>query len=320
MKYTVIINACLGFSISDMEDLYGFLISSSLQPEQGTALVFHDPATSPSTLKPIIPISESIFIAVPNVQPDTVLGIFESSLKPYLHPVSIFQDDPFGRQLAVRIAKRLNGSSLTGVHSIKYEARKCRAQKQIYAGQINADFAFSRFPVCVTYVKGTCSPLSFEPDKTDILEEFDFSSLSPSQWVGDIQFEPKKTDHSIEQSKFIVAIGRGVGTAQAFSDVVDIAQQLGADWGISRAAMMNGWAHSDRLIGVSGLHVQPDLCILLGVSGASAFMVGVKRSKYLIAINTDETASVFSNCDVAVSGDCNAIFTELKKLLDVKNS
>ena len=96
----------------------------------------------------------------------------------------------------------------------------------------------------------------------------------------------------------------------------EVAKKTGAELGISRPVAMKAWAPMNRLIGVSGAMTKPELCITAGVSGAAAFFAGIEKSKYNIAINTDEEASIVKSSDVAIIDDYEIVLEELLKIIE----
>tara|TARA_B100000686_G_scaffold352915_1_gene456505 strand:+ start:282 stop:1253 length:972 start_codon:yes stop_codon:yes gene_type:complete len=114
----------------------------------------------------------------------------------------------------------------------------------------------------------------------------------------------------------VIGGGRGVGSAEGFSSLEELAKTLGGVVGCSRAVTNNGWRpHSDQ-VGQTGTRIAPDLYIASGISGAIQHWVGAMASKKILAINTDPEANMVSKADYAVVGDLHevipAITAEIK--------
>lgn len=105
----------------------------------------------------------------------------------------------------------------------------------------------------------------------------------------------------------VVGGGRGVGSAEAYAPLEDLAELLGGVVGCSRVATNNGWRpHSDQ-VGQTGTKIAPKLYIAAGISGAIQHWVGAMGSKQILAINTDPEANMVSKADYAVIGDLHEV-------------
>jgi len=138
--------------------------------------------------------------------------------------------------------------------------------------------------------------------------------------------EPTVLDHvapdtggkvSLADAKVVVSGGRGVGSAEGFAILEELAELLDAAVGCSRVVTSAGWRpHTDQ-VGQTGTKVSPDLYIACGISGATQHIAGCKGAKKLLAINADPEATIFAHADYAVIGDLHeivpAITAELRK-------
>jgi electron transfer flavoprotein alpha subunit len=123
---------------------------------------------------------------------------------------------------------------------------------------------------------------------------------------------------SLATAKVVVSGGRGVGSAQGFAPIEELAALLGGAVGCSRAVTSAGWRpHTDQ-VGQTGTKISPDIYIACGISGATQHMAGCKAAKNLLAINPDGEASIFASADYAVIGDLHevlpAISAELRRV------
>lgn len=115
------------------------------------------------------------------------------------------------------------------------------------------------------------------------------------------------TGVSLATSPVVVGGGRGVGSAEGFASLEELAELLGGVVGCSRAATNNGWrSHSDQ-VGQTGTRIAPDLYIACGVSGAIQHWVGAMGSRKILAINTDPEANLVARADYAVIGDLHEV-------------
>jgi electron transfer flavoprotein alpha subunit len=112
---------------------------------------------------------------------------------------------------------------------------------------------------------------------------------------------------SLADARVVVSGGRGVGSAEGFSVIEELAELLGAAVGCSRAVTSAGWRpHTDQ-VGQTGTKIAPEIYIACGISGATQHMAGCKGAKKLLAINPDREASIFSSADYGVIGDLHEV-------------
>jgi electron transfer flavoprotein alpha subunit len=122
---------------------------------------------------------------------------------------------------------------------------------------------------------------------------------------------------SLAEADVVVSGGRGVGSAEGFSVIEELADLLGGAVGCSRAVTSAGWRpHTDQ-VGQTGTKISPEIYIACGISGATQHMAGCKGAKRLLAINPDGEASILASADYAVLGDLHevvpAISAEIRK-------
>ena len=122
---------------------------------------------------------------------------------------------------------------------------------------------------------------------------------------------------SLSDAKVVVTGGRGVGSAEGFTVVEELAGLLGGAVGCSRAVTMSGWRpHTDQ-VGQTGNKISPEIYIACGVSGATQHIAGAKGAKKILAVNTDPEAPIMSIADYAVVGDLHevlpAVSAELRR-------
>jgi electron transfer flavoprotein alpha subunit len=112
---------------------------------------------------------------------------------------------------------------------------------------------------------------------------------------------------SLSDAKVVVGGGRGMGSAEAFAMLDELAGLLGAAVGVSRVATSLGWRPHAQQIGQTGTRIAPDLYIACGISGAIQHIVGAKAAKRILVINTDRDAPIFRRATYAVIGDVHTV-------------
>lgn len=112
---------------------------------------------------------------------------------------------------------------------------------------------------------------------------------------------------SLADAKVVVSGGRGVGSAEGFEPLEELAELLGGTIGCSRVVTSNGWRPHAEQVGQTGTKVAPDLYIACGISGATQHIAGCRNAKTMIVINTDPEAPILGYADYAVIGDVKKI-------------
>ena len=136
---------------------------------------------------------------------------------------------------------------------------------------------------------------------------------------------PKVVEHvetstggvSLAEAKVVVSGGRGVGSAEGFAIIEELAGLLGGAVGCSRVVTSAGWRPHTNQVGQTGTKVSPDLYVACGISGATQHIAGCNGAKKILAINSDAEAPILASADYAVIGDLHeivpAISAELRK-------
>ncbi|MGD0422901.1 MAG: FAD-binding protein [Candidatus Bathyarchaeia archaeon] len=159
-------------------------------------------------------------------------------------------------------------------------------------------------PTMVSVRPRVMKSLPPDPTKDGEIIRLDVS-FNPDDFNTEVlDFVPiEKVGIRLEDSQIIVSGGRGLGSANNFHLIEELAQALHAQVGASRAAVRAGWISSDHQVGQTGITVRPRLYIAAGISGAIQHIVGIMNVDYIAAINRDRNAPIFKMADFGVVGD-----------------
>jgi electron transfer flavoprotein alpha subunit len=200
---------------------------------------------------------------------------------------------------------------------LKVESGGIVATRPVYAGKALTDVKITSANKVFTlrpnvFTGGVSSGASAPTEPFSIeLSDADFSSI-----VTEVTQSSGKVD--VAEADIIVSGGRGLKAPENFKLIEDLAAELRAAVGASRAVVDAGWRPHNEQVGQTGKTVSPSLYIAVAVSGAIQHLAGMSSSKYIVAINKDKDAPIFQVADYGIVGDAfeilPALTNEIKKL------
>lgn len=203
-----------------------------------------------------------------------------------------------GRAALPRAAALAGGAFLADVIALREGAQFVRG---LYAGSVIATVASATTCTFATVRTTSFAPASAEGGAAEIvalapLEPFTRTRLIERRAAG-------QSGQDLGNARVVIAGGRGLASLDNMTRLGNLADSLGAALGASRAAVDAGYAPNAAQVGQTGRSVAPDVYVAFGISGAIQHLAGMKDSKFIVAVNKDPDAPIFSVADVGLVGD-----------------
>ena len=255
-------------------------------------------------------------------QTDSYVSVVEKVVKQVMPQILILGQTSIGRDLAPRLAFRLNTAASMGCLelAIDPESKLLLQTKPVYGGNAQAVFVCESFPQIATVRAKAMTPL--EPDDSRQGEVIAVDAgLDPSAIrTKMLEKVPEEVEGiKLEDAEVVVSGGRGIGSGEGFKQLEELARMLKGAVGATRPPCDNEWVPAGAQIGLTGKIVTPDLYIAVALSGSSQHMSGCSGSKTIVAINKDPEANIFREARFGVVGDWKkvmpALTNKLKELL-----
>lgn len=232
--------------------------------------------------------------------------------------VVILPATSMGKDLAPRVAVKLDAGLAADCIAMKVEGGEIVATRPVYAGKALTDVklasalkVFTLRPNVFSAGEATGTAAPTEAASTTVTDQ-DFSCV-----VKEVKQSSGKLD--VAEADIIVTGGRGMKGPEHFGIIEQLAGALGGAVGASRAVVDAGWRPHEEQVGQTGKTVSPSLYIAVAVSGAIQHLAGMSSSKYIVAINKDKDAPIFQAATYGIVGDAfevvPALTAEVKKLL-----
>ena len=258
-----------------------------------------------------------------------------SVIKKYKPDVFLVGATAIGRDLGPRVSARIH-TGLTadctkleiGDFPINPIPGKEQLHNQLlmtrpaFGGNTIATIACPEFrPQMATVRPGVMQKLPKEAGRKAVIEEFNPGFTPDNKYVEILEVVKAVNDVAdIMDAKILVSGGRGVGSAENFKLLDDLAEAIGGTVSCSRAVVDAGWKSKDLQVGQTGKTVRPNVYFAIGISGAIQHLAGMEESDLIIAINKDETAPIFDVADYGIVGDLNKIVPMLTEKIKEANA
>ncbi len=226
-----------------------------------------------------------------------------------------------GKDLAAAASARLHAGIASECTDVVVTGSGVFWIRPSYDGRLNTNIGIETYPMIGTFKPGIFKLGEPAADKSGQTVEEEIEVPAGVLLTTLLGFTPddELTKANIEDAEIIIAGGRGVGSAEGFGQLYELASVIGGSVGASRAAVDEGWIGKDYQIGITGKTVAPRLYIGFGISGALPHVNGMKESDIIVVVNTDPNAPFFGLANYGIVADLNVICPALtKKIREMK--
>ena len=232
---------------------------------------------------------------------DTLTEVLSETVKKQNPDIILLANTPLAKDIAPRIAGRMSLGCLSDVTGISKSDGKVIYTRPAYGGTILEHIEVEGTSI-VTVRNGSflkpevASKADISEKKVEIPEEAIKAKIIDT-------IKEISESVNLEEAEVIISGGRGMGNAENFKLVEELARVLGGVVGATRPAIESDWICRTHQVGQSGKIVAPKLYIACGISGATQHTSGMSGSKYIVAINKDEEAPIFEIADISIIGN-----------------
>lgn len=228
----------------------------------------------------------------------------------------ILSNTALGKDLAPRIAVGIDAGCMIDCINLDATTGELIATRPIYAGKALIDIKCNTAKKVITIRPNVikAQPVENPNSPTITVKEV----TSPNLKTRVVEFKKSEGKLDVAEADIIVSGGRGMKAPENFHLIEELAESLGGAVGASRAVVDAGWRSHREQVGQTGKTVSPTLYIACGISGAVQHLAGMSSSKYIVAINKDKDAPIFTVADYGIAGDAleviPALIDEIKKV------
>ncbi len=223
-----------------------------------------------------------------------------------------------GKDLAPQVAARLGAGLVADCVAFAVDGSEVEAVRPVYAGKARVRVRSTGAPLVAT-LRPNVFPAGSPSGAAAPVERVEVPAPAPRARVAEVLSAAGRT-LDLTEAPIIVSGGRGMGGPENYRIIEELAREIGAVVGASRAAVDAGWRPHGDQVGQTGKTVSPNLYFAVGISGAIQHLAGMRTSKVIVAVNKDPEAPIFKVADYGIVGDLFEVIPALTEAVRRRKS
>lgn len=247
-----------------------------------------------------------------------ILNVVAHVVRQTTYDLILFAGSTDADLLAVRTAVRLSGSALTAAEKLQLDGDHLTAIRSAFSYNMHAVCRLTSKPWCVSIrpdaaeAVPAAQPVTEIPQASILFQNAELpentaegkgSAAAGHSFCTCTRSDSRTGKSALEEAELVLIGGRGIGGREALGRIRAAAARLHGAVGVSRPCAADGWTGFEDVVGISGKTIRPKVCIVLAASGSMPFLMGIRNSSLVIAVNRDPGAPIFRASDYGIASD-----------------
>ncbi|MEI6682388.1 MAG: electron transfer flavoprotein subunit alpha/FixB family protein [Bacteroidota bacterium] len=223
--------------------------------------------------------------------------------------VVVLSNNNTGKAIAPRLSVKLKAGLGSGVSKLPSSVNPFVVYKKVFSGNAYANFVINSEIKILTLAQNSFELVEMNKNAAISEVQVEWNQAGVKTQVLEVQKQDGKI--LLTDADIVVSGGRGMKSPDNWGPIVEFAELLGAATACSRPVSDEGWRPHEEHTGQTGKIIAPNLYFAIGISGATQHLAGVSSSKFIVAINTDKDAPIFSAAQYGIVGDASKVLPKL---------